>query len=68
MGENEKREEPVIVRTKRFAMKPMAVDEAVLQMNLLGHDFFVFTNSETGQVNVIYRRKDGNLGLIEPEM
>lgn len=68
MGETDKKEEPVIVRTKRFAMKPMAVDEAVLQMNLLGHDFFVFTNSETGQVNVIYRRKDGNLGLIEPEM
>lgn len=58
---------PQIVRTKRFAIKPMAVDEAVLQMNLLGHSFFVFSNSETEQVNVLYKRKDGNYGLIEPE-
>ncbi len=59
-------EEPQIVRTKRFPIKPMAVDEAVLQMNLLGHSFFVFTNDETEQVNVLYKRKDGNYGLIEP--
>ncbi|MFZ5632794.1 MAG: ribosome hibernation-promoting factor, HPF/YfiA family [Bacillota bacterium] len=57
---------PRVVRTKRFAIKPMAIDEAVLQMNLLGHSFFVFSNSETDQVNVVYRRKDGNYGLIEP--
>lgn len=57
---------PRVVRTKRFAIKPMAVDEAVLQMNLLGHSFFVFSNSETDQVNVVYKRKDGNFGLIEP--
>ncbi|MFZ5648371.1 MAG: ribosome hibernation-promoting factor, HPF/YfiA family [Bacillota bacterium] len=57
---------PRVVRTKRFAIKPMAVDEAVLQMNLLGHSFFVFSNAETDQVNVVYRRKDGNYGLIEP--
>ncbi|NLC07530.1 MAG: ribosome-associated translation inhibitor RaiA [Syntrophomonadaceae bacterium] len=55
-----------IVRTKRFAIKPMPVDEAVMQMNLLGHSFFVFTNAETEDVNVLYRRKDGNYGLIEP--
>ncbi|MHB8918204.1 MAG: sigma 54 modulation/S30EA ribosomal C-terminal domain-containing protein, partial [Desulfocucumaceae bacterium] len=55
-----------VVRTKRFAIKPMAIDEAVLQMNLLGHSFFVFSNAETEQVNVVYKRKDGNFGLIEP--
>lgn len=66
-GENKKEEEPRVVRTKRFAIKPMQVEEAILQMNLLGHDFFVFANSETEQVNVIYKRKDGNYGLIEPE-
>lgn len=56
-----------LVRSKKFALKPMMLDEAILQMNLLGHEFFVFTNGETGQVNVVYRRKDGNYGLIEPE-
>lgn len=56
-----------IVRVKRFAMKPMMPEEAALQMELLGHDFFVFVNGETEVVNVIYKRKDGNFGLIEPE-
>lgn len=67
MGEENKRDEPVVVRTKHFAIKPMPVEEAILQMNLLGHDFFVFNNAETEKVNVLYRRKDGNYGLIEPE-
>ena len=58
---------PQVVRTKRFNIKPMPVDEAILQMNLLGHSFFVFSNAETEQVNVVYKRKDGNYGLIEPE-
>jgi putative sigma-54 modulation protein len=58
---------PVIKRTKRFAIKPMSVEEAVMQMDLLGHDFYVFSNSDTEEVNVVYRRKDGNYGLIEPE-
>jgi putative sigma-54 modulation protein len=62
----EAEEGPRIVRTKRFTVKPMAVDEAVMQMNLLGHSFFVFTNAETEDVNVVYRRKDGNYGLIDP--
>lgn len=64
----EKDEKPArkIVRTKRFAYKPMSVEEAVLQMDLLGHSFFVFTNAKTDEVNVLYLRKDGNLGLIEP--
>jgi putative sigma-54 modulation protein len=56
-----------LVRTKRFAVKPMSVGEAARQMELLGHDFYVFANSDTEQVNVVYRRKDGNYGLIEPE-
>jgi putative sigma-54 modulation protein len=56
-----------IVKTKRFAFKPMYPEEAVMQMNLVGHDFFVFSNAETDEINVVYRRKDGNYGLIEPE-
>lgn len=59
--------EPEIVRTKRFAVKPMSPEEAVLQMDLLGHDFYVYSNAESGDVNVVYKRKDGNYGLIEPE-
>ena len=60
-------EMPKVVKTKRFAIKPMSVEEAILQMDLLGHDFFVFTNAATDEVNVLYARKDGNYGLIEPE-
>lgn len=60
--------EPRIVRTKRFNLKPMSVDEAAMQMDLLGHDFYVFTNSETESLGVVYRRKDGSYGLIEPEI
>lgn len=56
-----------IVKTKRFAIKPMSVEEAAMQMELLGHDFYVFANAETEEVNVVYRRRDGNFGLIEPE-
>lgn len=59
---------PVVVRTKRFAIKPMSPEEAALQMEMLNHDFFVFLNGETQQVNVVYRRRDGNYGLIEPEV
>lgn len=55
-----------VVRTKRFAIKPMPVEEAILQMSLLGHSFYVFSNAETDQVNVVYKRKDGLFGLIEP--
>ncbi len=55
-----------IVKTKTFIMKPMPPEEAVMQMELLGHDFFVFINSETEQTAVVYRRKDRNYGLIEP--
>ena len=57
---------PRIVRTKSFDMKPMTAEEAALQMDMLGHDFYLFTNSETGVNNVVYRRRDGHVGLIEP--
>ncbi|MDP9728635.1 ribosome hibernation-promoting factor, HPF/YfiA family [Alicyclobacillus tolerans] len=56
-----------VVRTKRFPVKPMDVEEAMMQMDLLGHDFYVFTNAETEEVNVLYRRKSGDYGLIEPQ-
>ena len=56
-----------IVRTKKFAVKPMNQEEAALQMELLGHNFFVFMNDESEEVNVVYKRKDGNYGLIEPK-
>ena len=56
-----------IERTKRFAIKPMDPEEACVQMELLGHNFFVFFNSETEEVNVVYKRKGNTYGLIEPE-
>ena len=57
-----------IIRSKRFAMKPMDPEEACVQMELLGHSFYVFLNSETEQVNVVYKRKGNTYGLIEPEL
>ncbi len=60
-------EEARLVKTKRFPLKPMNIEEAIMQMDLLGHDFFVFANAESETVNVLYRRKDGDYGLIEPE-
>jgi len=54
-----------VVKTKHFTVKPMPIDEATEQMELLGHDFFLFVNSETGNTNLVYRRKDGHYGLIE---
>ncbi|MBI5207892.1 MAG: ribosome-associated translation inhibitor RaiA [Candidatus Firestonebacteria bacterium] len=56
-----------IIKTKKFAVKPMSLDEAVMQMDLLGDDFLVFTNANSDNTNVIYRRKDGTYGLIEKE-
>jgi putative sigma-54 modulation protein len=61
-------EEKQIVKVKHFALKPMSPAEASLQMELIGHTFFVFLNDETENVNIIYKRKDGNYGLIEPEL
>lgn len=56
-----------IVKTKKFTLRPMSPEEATMQMDLLGHTFFVFRNSENGNVNVVYRRKDGGFGLLVPE-
>ncbi|SEM98227.1 putative sigma-54 modulation protein [Candidatus Frackibacter sp. WG12] len=58
--------DPKVVKTKKFAMKPMQVKEAIMQMDLLNHDFFVFFNAATEEVNVVYKRKAGDYGLIEP--
>ena len=55
-----------LVRVKRFEMKPMTVEDAILQMDMLGHSFFLFQNSETGITSVVYRRNDGNIGMLEP--
>ncbi len=59
--------EPVIIRSNSFQVKPMSVEEAVMQMDLLHKDFLVFTDSSTEDINVVYRRKDGNYGLIAPQ-
>lgn len=66
--EDEDIEEFKVVKTKRFAIKPMNIEEAILQMDLLKHNFFVFLNADTDEVNVVYKRKDKNYGLIEPEL
>ena len=60
--------EPQIVKTKQFVMEPMNAEEAVLQLELVGHDFFVFQNADTASVNVVYRRRNGGYGLIEPQV
>jgi putative sigma-54 modulation protein len=57
-----------VTKVKRFVIKPMLVDEAIDQMELLGHDFFLFLNADTEELNLLYRRQDGNYGLIEPEL
>jgi putative sigma-54 modulation protein len=59
-------DETTIVKTKQFPVTPMSPEEAVLQLELIGHDFFVFRNAETDTINVVYRRRDGDYGLIEP--
>lgn len=57
-----------VVRTKKFSVKPMSVEDAITQMELLGHDFFLFLNEDTDTMNVLYRRTDGSYGLLQPEM
>jgi putative sigma-54 modulation protein len=64
--EEEEEGGPEIVKLKSFDIKPMSAEEAALQLELIGHDFFVFRNSESNDTSVIYRRRDGNYGLIEP--
>ena len=66
--EYEDEEEIKIIRSKRFGIKPMVPEEACVQMELLGHNFFVFLNAETNEVNVVYKRKGNTFGLIEPEL
>lgn len=67
ISDEDRKEGPKLVKMKRFAMKPMSAEEAILQMELLRHNFFMFMNGDTDEVNVVYKRKDGNYGLIEPE-
>ncbi|AET70869.1 ribosome-associated protein Y (PSrp-1) [Desulfosporosinus orientis DSM 765] len=64
-GHEELREE--IVRNKKFSAKPMSVQEAIMQMNLIGHSFFVFTNAESQEMNVVYVRNNGDYGLLQPQ-
>jgi putative sigma-54 modulation protein len=66
-GEADGQEGPRIVKTKRFEMKPMTPEDAVLNLEMLQHSFYVFANADSGAVNVVYRRGDGDYGLIEPE-
>jgi putative sigma-54 modulation protein len=68
MEEELEEETAHIVRVKRFAMTPMHAEEAVEQMELLGHDFFIFYNADEGEINVLYRRKGGDYGLLQPEL
>ncbi len=56
-----------IIKDKKFKLRPMSVDEAILQMNLLSHEFFMFLNADTGAINVVYKRDDGNYALLEPD-
>ncbi len=65
--EVEEESEFLIIRSKKFQVRPMDIEEAILQMNMLGHEFFMFRNDFTNEINVVYRRHDGNYGLLEPE-
>lgn len=65
VSEDDKEE---IVRYKKFGVKPMSIEEALMQMNLIGHNFFAFTNMDSNEINVVYRRKNGDYGLLEPEV
>lgn len=65
-AQQEPEEEYKVVRTKHFIVKPMGLQEAILQMNMLEHQFFMFRNEETEEINVVYRRKEGSYGLLEP--
>jgi putative sigma-54 modulation protein len=67
MSISDSEQTPQIVKSKQFAVKPMTPEEAALQLELVGHDFFVFQNEESGDVNVLYRRSEGGYGLIEPQ-
>lgn len=66
-GERMEEENGKVVKTKRFGIKPMSLEEAILQMELIGHNFFVFQDFDENKINVLYKRKDGDYGLLEPE-
>lgn len=66
-AEGEEEEKDIIIKTKKFEYTPMSAEEAIMQMNLLGHTFYVFNDAQTEKTCVVYKRKDGNYGLIEPE-
>lgn len=66
-AEDTEEETAALVRVKKFSVKPMAVEDAIAQMDMLGHSFFLFLNEETNTACVVYRREDGNYGLLEPE-
>ncbi|MGP4078921.1 ribosome hibernation-promoting factor, HPF/YfiA family [Pseudalkalibacillus sp. R45] len=68
LEEEEDEDEFQVVRNKRFDLKPMDTQEAILQMDMLGHNFFVFSHAESGETNVVYKRKDGKYGLIAPDI
>lgn len=61
-------EDYVVVKTKTFSVKPLSVEEAILQMNMIGHEFFMFRNASSNEINVVYKRKNGTYGLLEPEV
>ena len=67
LEEEPEEEELKVVRRKTFPVRPMSVEDAIIEMELLGHSFFAFVNIDTDRINVLYQRKDGNLGLLEPE-
>jgi len=67
-AEEEEEEDRGIVKTKAVDLKPMSAEEAILQLELLGHDFFIFASDETDEVNVLYRRRDGDYGLLQPRL
>ena len=63
----ETEEVPAVIKMENYFAKPMSVDEAIMQLDLLHREFFVYTNASTNNISVVYRRKDGNYGLIEPK-
>ena len=67
-GEELEDEDYVVVKTKTFSVKPLSVEEAILQMNMIGHEFFMFRNANSNEINVVYKRKNGTYGLLEPEV
>lgn len=67
-SENEQEADYEIVRSKKFEVKPLTEEEAILQMNLVGHQFYLFINSETNEINVVYKRKNGQYGLLQPKI